>query len=244
MNLRTAVPAQQHREARRQTPPRRILVWDAPVRICHWLIALCFAGAYMTAESDALRLVHVTFGYTLGGLVAFRFLWGLAGTRHARFQSFVHGPRSALRYLRTLASGRPEHHVGHNPAGALAIVALLGLAVALVGSGWATYHELAGPWTEDLHEGVANTMLGLVGLHVVAVLASARLHRENLVRAMIDGHKMGPAAEAIGKPLRWLAVLIVVVVLGFWTWQWQNVPAEVASPVASAERHDDDRDDD
>src|SRR5512139_2829983 len=102
-----------------------ILVWDLPTRVFHWLLALSFAGAYVTAESERWRLVHVTLGYTLGGLLVFRLLWGLMGTRHARFASFVRGPAAVLRYLRSLVSGHPEYYTGHNPAGALAIVALL-----------------------------------------------------------------------------------------------------------------------
>ena len=86
----------------------------------------------------ALAPVHVTLGYTMAGLVASASLWGLVGTRHARFSSFVRGPapRSRLRCA-ALLQGQPEHHVGHNPAGALAIVALLGLALVVTAAGWA-----------------------------------------------------------------------------------------------------------
>ena len=66
---------------------RKVLVWDAPVRVFHWLMVLSFAGAYLTAENERWRLVHVTLGYTMAGLVAFRIVWGLVGTRHARFSS-------------------------------------------------------------------------------------------------------------------------------------------------------------
>ena len=70
---------------------RKVLVWDAPVRVFHWLMVASFAGAYLTAESERWRLLHVTLGYTMAGLVAFRIVWGLVGTRHARFASFVRG---------------------------------------------------------------------------------------------------------------------------------------------------------
>ena len=78
---------------------KKILVWDAPVRVFHWLMVLSFAGAYLTAESERWRLIHVTLGYTLGGLVAFRILWGLVGTRYARFAEFVRGPAAIRGYL-------------------------------------------------------------------------------------------------------------------------------------------------
>ena len=78
---------------------RSILVWDAPVRVFHWLMVLSFAGAWLSAESERLRLVHVSLGYTMAGLVVFRLVWGLIGTRHARFGSFVRGPGAVKRYL-------------------------------------------------------------------------------------------------------------------------------------------------
>ena len=120
------------------TDPQKVLVWDAPVRVFHWLMVLSFAGAYLTAESERWRLVHVTLGYTLGGLVAFRLLWGCVGTRHARFANFVRGPAAVMRYLRSLLNEPPEHHLGHNPAGAVAIVLLLLSSIVIVGTGWAS----------------------------------------------------------------------------------------------------------
>ena len=103
------------------TPPAvgttSILVWDLPVRMFHWLTVLSFAGAWLTAESERWRLLHVTLGYTLAGLLVFRVLWGLIGTRHARFTDFVRGPGAVRRYLAALLRGQPEQAVGHNPAG-------------------------------------------------------------------------------------------------------------------------------
>jgi cytochrome b len=112
-----------------ESSPRSVRVWDAPVRIFHWLMVLSFAGAWLTAESERWRLVHVTLGYTMAGLVVFRLVWGVVGTRHARFADFVRGPAAVGRYLRSLLQRRPEPHAGHNPAGGWAILALLVLAV-------------------------------------------------------------------------------------------------------------------
>jgi len=172
-----------------RSEPRAIRVWDAPVRVFHWLMVLSFAGAWLTAESERWRLVHVTLGYTMAGLVAFRLLWGLAGSRHARFADFVRGPRAVARYLRSMLQGRPEHHAGHNPAGGWAILALLVLAALTAATGWATYNELAGEWLGEVHETAANLMLALVGVHVAGVLLGSWLHRENLVKAMFTGRK-------------------------------------------------------
>jgi cytochrome b len=203
----------------------RTLVWDAPVRVFHWLLVASFAAAYLTAESERWRLVHVTAGYTMAGLVAFRIVWGLVGTRHARFTDFVRGPRAILAYLKSLVARHPEHHAGHNPAGALAIVGLLLLAAATTASGWATYNEVGGDWLEEVHEAFANGMLLLVIVHVAAVVLSSWLHRENLVGAMIHGRKPAPPQEGIRSAWRSVAALMLVAVLGFWWLQWQDAPA-------------------
>lgn len=229
-----------------QTRRRKILVWDAPVRVFHWLMVLCFAGAYLTAESEQWRLLHVTLGYTMAGLVGFRIIWGLVGTRYARFSSFVRGPKTVARYLGNLLRGRPEHSTGHNPAGALAIIALLGLTIAVAFSGWVLYNDLAGDWMEELHEAAANIMLAVVGIHVAGVVMSSWLHKENLVRAMITGRKTGTPEEGIRSAWRAVAALILAAVLGFWWLQWQGAPTGnlADQPAASAQAGQHGRDND
>ena len=231
-----AVPAPEAGRA----PSLRILVWDAPVRVFHWLTVLCFAGAWLSAESERFRLLHVTLGYTLLGLVAFRLLWGVVGSRHARFASFVRGPRAVLAYLRGLLRGAPAHTVGHNPAGALAIIAMLGLALAVGATGWAAFD---GPWAGagealgELHEGLASAMLAVVGVHVLGVIASSWLHRENLVGAMFSGRKPGTlstAGQGIRRAWPGVAALLLAAVLGFWAWQWQAAPDAALGAAASA----------
>lgn len=171
-----------------------VRVWDLPTRIFHWGFALSFAGAWLTAESERLRDVHILLGYTFGGLLAFRLVWGLIGTRYARFASFLFSPADVVRYLRSLVAGRPEHHVGHNPAGAIAIFALLGLGAATALSGYAVYQDIGGEWLEELHEGAASAMLVLVAIHLAGVFVSSLLHGENLVASMITGRKRDPHA--------------------------------------------------
>jgi cytochrome b len=208
-----------------------MLVWDAPVRVFHWLLVLCFAGAWLTADSERWRLAHITLGYTSAALVGFRLLWGLVGTRYARFSSFVHGPRAAWAYLRSLPGARPQHHVGHNPAGALAIVALLGLVLTVSALGWAIEADLGGDWLAELHEGAASLMLGIAALHVLGVAIGSLVHRENLVRAMIDGRKRTEPGEGIRRPWRPLAVLMLAAVLAFWAVQWQGPDGAFARSI-------------
>ena len=219
-----------------ESSPRRIRVWDAPVRVFHWLMVLSFAGAWLTAESERWLLVHVTLGYTMAGLVAFRLLWGVAGTRHARFGDFVRGPAAVARYVRSLLRGRPERHAGHNPAGGWAILALLALAALTALLGWATLEQVGGKWMEEAHEAVAGLMLGIVAVHIGGVLLSSWLQRENLVRAMITDRKNGDAADGIRKGARVVAVLLLAAVLGFWLLQWQQ-PTDGLQAQAAARRH-------
>jgi cytochrome b len=179
-----------------------VKVWDPLVRIFHWSLVLAFTLAYASGED--WQDLHIIAGYTVGGLVAFRLLWGLVGTRHARFSDFVRSPASVKAYLKQLLGGGARRYLGHNPAGGAMIVLLLVSLVGTVLGGLALYAAedgaglLAGLvpaghlWEEvfeGLHEFFANLTLLLVFVHVAGVAVSSLLHRENLVRAMITGRK-------------------------------------------------------
>jgi cytochrome b len=195
---------------------KRILVWDLPTRLFHWLLAASFAGAFLTAESERYRDVHVALGYLLLALIGFRIVWGLVGTRYARFRSFVFRPSQVLSYLRSLLRGTPQHYVGHNPAGSWVIFGLLLLGVLTGVTGYATYNELGGEAFEELHEAVASAMLALVALHVGGVIVSSLLHRENLVGSMLSGYKAGEGAQGI-RNARWLTgTLLLAGVMALW----------------------------
>jgi cytochrome b len=193
-------------------------VWDLPTRIFHWTLAASFAGAYVLAESERLRNVHVALGYTTLGLLAFRLVWGFVGPRYARFGSFAHSPAAALRYLRDELRGRATRYLGHNPAGSWAVFGLLALGVATGVTGYLNFNEFGGESMEELHETFANAWLVLVGLHVIGVVFSSVMQRENLARAMITGWKRGDAEGAEPRNARGLGLAMAAAILGFWGW--------------------------
>ncbi|MFO1456734.1 MAG: cytochrome b/b6 domain-containing protein [Steroidobacteraceae bacterium] len=200
------------------SPTRRVRVWDLPVRVFHWALVAAFGAAYLLSESERQRDLHVMFGYTVLGLVAFRLLWGFVGTHYARFSSFLFGPRATLQYLVGLVSGRAERHLGHNPAGSWAIWAILGLAAATGVTGYMTFNELGGEAVEEIHEALANAWLVVVFVHVAGVIASSVMHRENLVRAMVTGYKQATAGASVpAVPARHaVGLLAALAVVGFW----------------------------
>ncbi len=196
----------------------RILVWDWPVRIGHWLLVGAFALAWLTGDSETWRRIHVWAGGTLVGVVLFRLLWGLVGTRHARFARFVRGPAAVKAYLLGLFTHPRAEQPGHNPAGGWAIVALLSLGLLTGVSGWLTDQEIGGEWLEEAHEALASTMLTVVFLHVIGVLIGSLAHGENLVRAMFTGRKRGDADAAIvnARPFAVPLLLACAAVCAWW----------------------------
>lgn len=193
----------------------KILIWDVPTRLFHWLLVTSFAGAFATADSERHRDLHILFGSTLVGLIAFRLVWGVLGTRYARFRSFAFPTRAVLRDLRSIATLNPVRHVGHTPAGSVAIWLMLGLGLLVGAFGYGAYD--AGPdWLEDAHAALAWTLLAVVVVHVLGVALSSVLHRENLVGAMITGRKRGEASQAI-RGSRWItAGALALLVLALW----------------------------
>jgi cytochrome b len=203
------------------------LVWDWPLRLTHWLLVLCVAGSFAThyAGIEWFRW-HQRCGYAVFVLVAFRLCWGLVGPRHARFASFVRGPRAIIDYLRGRGAARSA--VGHNPLGALAVLALLGVLGFQAVTGLYANDEIAnaGAWygwvdqelsnrLTGLHQDSSNVLLLLFALHIAAIAWYTLHRRQPLVRAMWTGRKPAatvPAAEAIERSGGWLAALIALAI--------------------------------
>lgn len=167
----------------------RVKVWDPAVRVFHWSLVTAFAVAYFAAHGN--RDIHEWAGYVALGLLAFRLVWGVIGSRHARFSDFVPGCKRLIDYLRRALKGQEPRYLGHNPAAAIMILFLLA-AVGVIGiSGWllTTDWGWGSAVLEEMHEIAVNVTLVAIVLHVGAAIYESVNHRENLIRSMITGYK-------------------------------------------------------
>ena len=187
-----------------------IMVWDMPVRVFHWLLVICFAGAWLSSESERWAMIHYAFGYTACLLVFIRLIWGLIGTRYARFSQFLKSPKAVLEHFMAMLRGHPHHDVGHNPAGGLVMFALM-LLILLIGlTGYLSVKEFLGNFASEAHEVVANLVLGLVIVHIIAAIGMSVIERQNLVRSMVTGKKKGFPEQGIRYPQYLLGALILM----------------------------------
>ncbi len=188
-----------------------ILVWDMPVRVFHWLLVISFAGAWLTSEGERQQMIHYAFGYSACALVLFRIVWGVVGTRYARFTQFIKGPTETTHHLKSLLTGRQQLAPGHNPAGAWAIISLM-LFILLIGlTGYWSVKEVLGDFMGDAHETIASLTLGIVIIHVLAAIIMSFVQKENLIRSMVTGNKQGSAEQAIRYPLYLVGIALAIV---------------------------------
>jgi cytochrome b len=217
-------------------------VWDLPVRVMHWGLVLAVGGAWLTRELEGDWFAwHVRCGYAVLLLAATRIVWGLVGTRHARFGDFVRGPRAILRYLRGGAGEDGRRIAGHNPLGALMVLAMLAMLLAQAALGLFANDQVmsTGPLfgyvsaeTSDrltsLHKQLFDVIVAAIAVHVAAALFYLWLRRENLILPMITGRKPGdllpPGASDIGSSRTLLAVGIAAALGALLWWVVKNAP--------------------
>ena len=211
----------------RESPPgrRSIALWDLPLRLVHWSLVVLLAGLWWTWRTGNTEL-HEQLGYVTFGVLLFRLYWGLFGSATARFSQFVKGPREIAAYLRGGSSGQ----IGHNPIGALSVLLLLGLMIVEVGFGlfaqdidgieagslarFISYDaaDAARSW----HALLFNVILGVVALHVLAILFYLVVKRDNLVGPMVSGRKIvddemdAPAMAPLSRALIGIALAAVL----------------------------------
>lgn len=205
----------------------RIAIWDLPTRIVHWLIALLIPALWWTAEEEIFD-IHMLLGQTMLFLVLFRLLWGVLGSSTARFAGFVRGPATILAYL----GGRVKAGIGHNPVGALSVMAML-LALSIqIGLGLFANHDhglYSGPLAHLVSEDASETLgerhetffwilLGLIGLHLAAILFYLVVRRDNLVAPMVTGARDAPPGTAAMVAAPVWRLLLALALAGALTW--------------------------
>ncbi|MBA4264558.1 MAG: cytochrome b [Comamonadaceae bacterium] len=203
-----------------------IRVWDLPTRLFHWALAACVVGLVVSANVGGNWMNwHLRLGYTVLTLLLFRLVWGFIGGHWSRFSSFLFGPGALIAYLQ--GRSEPADRVGHTPLGALSVFALLAVLLLQVGSGLISDDEIAffGPLVSfvsgdtvrsatSYHKNVGKYLiLGLVGLHLVAITFYKVIKKQGLVQPMLLGDKLVneqvPAAkDTLGSRLLALAVLV------------------------------------
>lgn len=193
---------------------KQSLVWDAPVRLLHWLLAplviVALAIGLFGGEHGRLFPVHMLLGLVAAAVVLCRLVWGVVGTRYARFAGWRASPVAAMSYLASIVRRKPERHIGHNPASLWAIVLMLGLVLVLATTGILMGQGIGA--AEEVHEVCAYLLLATIGVHLAGIAVHIVTHRENIVRSLVDGKKLVEEEESIAsaRPMAALGMLVLV----------------------------------
>jgi cytochrome b len=209
---------------------RKILVWDLPLRMFHWMLALLVTVSIVSAEigGNAMQ-IHLRSGYTILTLVLFRILWGFFGGTHARFASFVRGPATAVACLKALRRQDAGRHLGHNPAGGWSVMLMLAVLLIQAGTGLFSNDDIAteGPlaklvsqaWSDritGIHEINVVVLYVLIGLHLAAIAFYFFRKHDNLVTPMLTGFKDADEPDEVPQTAgkTWLAVALAAACAG------------------------------
>jgi cytochrome b len=215
---------------------KTIFVWDVPVRLFHWLLVTSILMLFITGKVGGNYMEwHKKIGFFVIGLIAFRIVWGFVGSYHARFKNFVRGPAAVIAYAKSLFKKDSPHYLGHNPMGALSVLALIAAVGFQTFTGLFSNDDimLEGPYASmvskafsdqmtSLHHLNSNVILVLIGLHLSAIVFYAVFKKEQLIEAMLTGKKevdtsiggnLEPEMPEKARPA-WLPWSIVVVVGG------------------------------
>jgi cytochrome b len=210
----------------------RQLVWDLPLRLFHWLLVASLFAQWLTAEVlDNATQWHAYIGYFTLGLIVFRLIWGVVGTRYSKFTSFMGSPKAILNYSKSLFSGKYQAHVGHNPLGGLllpVVLILVGLQavsglfvtddIIFNGPYYASVEEQIQEIMQTIHHSVFDWLLYLIGLHLLAILFYKLKLKQSLVKPMIDGKKHVEKQQGVAHSHLLRALILVAIVSAFIIW--------------------------
>ena len=211
---------------------RRVV--DATTRMLHWLMALSFTGAYITADGDRWLMVHVTLGYTLAGLVVCRLLWGLIGPRQARLTVLLRKLQGLPDWLRSLTRLEPDWRRGQNLVMATVVALIVVLVLPVTLSGYAFWEDWGGRWLKHVHEFFGDAMLTVVLAHIALIALLSLLRRKNQATPMLTGRVAGAGPDVAKRNHGVLAMVVLAGVLAFWVWQWREAPQSAAAHVSAS----------
>lgn len=217
---------------------RMINVWDLPTRIFHWTLVGLFVFLIISGDmGDDLIEWHFYAGYLLSGLILFRIIWGVIGSEHSRFTSFIRHPRTTLSYLKGMLAGNADHHYGHNPAGGMMVIALLVLLTLQVATGLVTTDNVIwdGPFYSavsdqvaeiggELHETIQGLLQLLVVMHVAAIIFHRFKYNDPLVPAMIHGKKPDMGGAVSVRNVSMVRTLIALALSMAWVYYLFSLP--------------------
>lgn len=192
-------------------------IWDWPVRVFHWSFSggwiAALSIAFLTSQSGKVFPLHALIGLTLGFVVLLRVVWGVCGTKVARFSAFAFGPRRAFAYMRDAALFRETHFAGHNPGAAWVIFAMLGLTLAQVAIGVCVGSGMRN--LRQLHEVLAYVMIGLIVAHLFGIALHTIRHRELIGLSMVDGKRAIGLEHAIVSSRPVIGAVAAMLIAGF-----------------------------
>lgn len=212
---------------------QKLAVWDIPTRLFHWSVVILVGISWYSSEHLFTWLDwHQWSGYILLILLIFRIIWGFVGSETARFRHFLYPPRTLAQYTMSMITLKPDHYLGHNPLGGISVILLLLLLFIQTITGLFMSEETVlffsaplrsfvdsdtADWMATIHEYNFNVLLGLVAIHILAVIFHLLVKRENLVRPMFTGYKQAPTSASayhfanLGFALLWLALSSILV---------------------------------
>lgn len=190
---------------------QKSIVWDLPIRVFHWLFALCCLGAFglaVAGEHDPdLFALHMLLGISAGFMLATRLVLGVVGNRHNRFAAMLFPPKEIFAYLRDAVAGKARRYLVHNPGSAMAGLAMFAAVALLVWTGAFPPDESF----RELHGAIGFALFGLIALHLAGIANHTLRHKENISLAMVTGNKQGSPEEGLRshRPIAGIALLLI-----------------------------------
>ena len=198
---------------------KRMLVWDSPVFVSHWLLAICFVGAMLTQESEQFRLVHVTLGYTIMGIVIFRVIWGFIGSKYARVSTIKPRFLKVRENIKALLSGKKEALIGLNTIGFAAAYLLMFLAILVSATGYLAFNEIGPELIGESHELAADLLIGVVVVHIGSILLNA-LFQYTQKNHSQSSRNIATIVSKV-RPYKWVTAIVIGMIVYFWGVQFK-----------------------